>query len=325
MTSAGATGGIAPAGASTAHMDELRSQAALWWTRLDAAPADAALGAAFEAWLALDPAHRLAYAEVAELGYALQQLEPELPATPALRPRRSLLAWLGRGAAATLLLAWGWLLLPGWWQDWRADAATGTGQVLRQVLADGSVLTLDGDSAVIVRYAAQGRELELLRGALHVEVRPDPARPLRVRAGERSATALGTAFSVDHDSGEVVVDHGRVRVEDGAARAEVGAGQAALPTATAAAGWMLRTVSSGAPDWNGGAPRLFDRAPLRQVLQVLDRHLPGRLWLRPHPALDQPVTALLDLHDPARALAQLCAAHGLRAHWWPGVVVVGAQ
>jgi ferric-dicitrate binding protein FerR (iron transport regulator) len=60
------------------------------------------------------------------------------------------------------------------------------------------------------------------------------------------------------------------------------------------------------------------------VLWVLDRYLPGRMWLREAAVLDTPVTAAIDLADPATALAQLCAAHGLRVQQWPGLFVIGA-
>ena len=160
-----------------------------------------------------------------------------------------------------------------------------------------------------------------MRGNLHVQVRPDPLRPFEVRAAEISATALGTAYSVDHDSGRVVVDHGRVAVEDDHGRVVVNAGQAALP---GTAGWQLSAAAVSPPDWTR-RQRVFEQVPLREVLMELDRYLPGRLWLRETVPLEASVTAVLDLHDPGLALSQLCAAHGLSLQYWPGVIVIGAQ
>lgn len=322
------TEGKPPVLTSHADMDdELQTQAAQWWARLEAAPADAPLAAQFEAWLARSARHRLAFAELASLGYALTQMDPERPLGSALAVRRVIRRsaaplWRWSGAVlAALLLAFGWLLLPHAWQNWRADQLSAVGQRTRSTLDDGSVLQLDTDTAVIVHLLPDRRELELLRGALYVEVQPDAARPFTVRAGARSATALGTAFSVDFDSGRVAVSHGLVRVQEASARADVPAGRTAEPDSK---GWRLHASAAQAPDWTRGQ-RVFEQVPLRVVLEALDRYLPGRMWLRDAPALSRPVTAVLNLDDPERALAQLCAAHQLAVHHWPGVIVIEGQ
>lgn len=322
------TEGMPPVVASDAEMEtELQTEAAQWWARLEAAPADARLAAQFETWLARSSRHRLAYAELASLGYALTQMDPERPCGSALAVRRVVRRsvapiWRWSGALmAALLLVFGWLLLPHSWQNWRADQLSAVGQRTRSTLDDGSVLQLDTDTAVIVHLLPDRRELELLRGALYVEVQPDASRPFTVHAGGRSATALGTAFSVDFDSGRVAVSRGLVRVQAAASRADVPAGQTAEP---APQGWRLHASAAQAPDWTRGQ-RVFEQVPLADVLAALDRYLPGRMWLRDVPDLSRPVTAVLNLEDPDRALAQLCAAHQLAVQHWPGVIVIEGQ
>lgn len=315
--------GNTPTAASTEIMQiQLQEEACSWWSQIEARPADAALAQALESWLARSDRHRLAFAEVTGLAYALVQLDSEpLPAPGFRGPWRRLGYGLGGALLSLLLLALGWLWLPQTWQNLGADDYTRTGEIRTRTLADGSVLTLDSDSAVRVHISPQRRELELLRGALWVQVQPDPLRPFTVQSDGRSATALGTAYSVEYQSGRVVVSHGRVRVIDGVQQSELAAGEAAWPQP---AGWLVRTAPEGAPDWTMGQ-RVFEQRPLREVLLELDRYLPQRLWLAQVQMLEAPVTAILDLADPQRALQQLCDAHGLRLRDWPGVSVISAQ
>jgi len=95
----------------------------------------------------------------------------------------------------------------------------GHGQQLTQSLADGSVLHLDTDSAVTVRYGSGLRQVEVDRGQVVFEVAHDPARPFRVTAGSAQVVALGTQFDV-YLQGEVTmvtVVEGRVSVGPGIA------------------------------------------------------------------------------------------------------------
>lgn len=93
---------------------------------------------------------------------------------------------------------------------------TGLGQRTTLTLDDGSVVTLDTDSEVRVLGMAATRSLALVRGRAFFKVAKDPARPFLVKAGDKTVRALGTAFGVRLDQGEVTVTlvEGRVRVEE---------------------------------------------------------------------------------------------------------------
>lgn len=323
------TEGNSPCSASAPDMTlSIRESAAQWWLRAEAAPADRLLAQQLERWLDADDRHRLAYAELACLSGALAQLRAEDVAAvsgwrrdePTRAPPRDAWRWLAQALGVLVLVALGWWWLPDWIVHWRSDLHTAVGEIRTQTLADGSVLTLDSDSAVSLRWSDSRRELRLLRGVLHVQVARDPLRPLTVHSGGLSARAIGTAFSVDAVRHEVRVDAGRVRVHlAGLPDVELDAGQAAQ---VLDAGWQRATITAQAPDWSRGQ-RIYQAVRLREVLNDLDRYLPQRLWLRAAPVLEQPVSAVLDLGDPARALQQLCAAHGLAVQHWPGVLVIG--
>ena len=63
-------------------------------------------------------------------------------------------------------------------------------------LDDGSVVTLNTASQLVVDYSGQVRRILLERGEAYFEVAKDSDRPFTVDLGLRSVTAVGTAFNV---------------------------------------------------------------------------------------------------------------------------------
>ena len=92
--------------------------------------------------------------------------------------------------------------------------ATHHGEQQTQRLADNSVLHLNTDTVITVRYSKTERLVVLESGEADFEVAPEPQRPLRVLAGAAEAVALGTQFDVrlNGDSTVVTVIEGRVGV-----------------------------------------------------------------------------------------------------------------
>lgn len=81
-------------------------------------------------------------------------------------------------------------------------------------LPDNSILVLNTNSFVQVRYTANERIIELQRGEINIEVAHDKSRPLSVLAGGKVIQAVGTAFNVDVRAGsvELIVTDGKVLV-----------------------------------------------------------------------------------------------------------------
>lgn len=95
------------------------------------------------------------------------------------------------------------------------------GEMRRLVLADGSVLTLNTDSAVVVRMAKDRRRIALKRGEASFEVAHDASRPFLVTAGDLTVRAVGTAFDVRLRGGrvDVAVTEGVVELSNAGGRA----------------------------------------------------------------------------------------------------------
>jgi transmembrane sensor len=253
----------------------IAEQAAEWFV-VNREPLDAAQRAAFGEWLRRSPRHEAAYLGLLRLSRRLQSAAAEAPSIEALleevrsedaagvrpsaarrrarpaafAPRPWLYAALAAGLACVgLLMFWGRVIRPA------PQAAqvlggyyfTGHGQQLTQPLADGSLLHLDTDSAVYVRYERGLRQVEIGRGQVIFTVAHDPDRPFRVTAGSAQIIAVGTQFDV-YLQGEVTlvtVVEGRVAVRPSSSAGSAAAGTRA--PMQVAAGQQVRVVRGELP------------------------------------------------------------------------------
>lgn len=210
------------------------------------------------------------------------------------------------------------LLAPGWlvWQQYPgallfADLDTGTGQWRETRLEDGSRLTLAGGSAVNLHFTASGREVELLRGEIRVDVAADAQRPFLVVTGDGSIRALGTRFVVSKQAEATDLSMLESKV---VARAREGQGEAVV-----AAGQQLRirrdglgspqAIDAQATDQAWQQHRLLARGlPLPEVLAQLERQYAGVLSFDREALAHIQVFASLPLDNPQRALQLLEAS-----------------
>ena len=153
-----------------------------------------------------------------EAAAANPQQEFQDPAVVRPRTRRRLYVPLAAAASAAAIVV-AFLLSSA--PVYEASYSTAVGEHQEIVLPDESVIMLNTDSVVTVRYSDDRREIHLERGEAHFDVTPAPARPFRVAAGLGSVRAIGTAFNVHLDDGtvEVLVEEGVVEVETGDSRA----------------------------------------------------------------------------------------------------------
>jgi transmembrane sensor len=88
------------------------------------------------------------------------------------------------------------------------------GEQLTRRLADDSVLHLNTDSAITIRYGKHERVAVLTSGEAHFEIAHEPERAFRVLAGSVEVRDLGTKFDVrlGRDSTVVTVVEGEVAV-----------------------------------------------------------------------------------------------------------------
>ncbi|WP_169055102.1 FecR domain-containing protein [Azospirillum sp. TSA2s] len=208
---------------------QIKAEATEWVVRLCGRPLDAGQKKAFDRWLARSPVHHHMFERASALWQDLGQLRDcaalPIPAMASAyshsrraRGRRS--AWGHITAlAASLLIICG---LGGLWfgnplPTLMADHATAPGELRMVTMPDGSIAELGPASAIVVRFTAEERRIELLSGLVHLSVVPKAkaeGRPFVVEAANGSAEALGTRFTVERgpDSVNVTVTEHDVRV-----------------------------------------------------------------------------------------------------------------
>lgn len=237
-------------------------------------------------------------------------------------------AMLGMAAIAILAATGGEPMLA-----LQADVRTAVGETRDIGLTDGSRVRLGSDSAIAFRFTDTERRIELLQGEAVFEARsvdadaskPQPERrPFVVAAASGTTRALGTRFIVER-----LATHTRVvGVEHQVAVAIAAAPQSAT---TLSPGQVLRYDASRVGPVESLSPQLaeaeakgqlvFERTPLVDVVQRLNRHFVGHLSVRGDAARRE-VSGVFPASDVEGAITALRAELGLKALRLPGVVVL---
>ena len=263
----------------------LYEQAAAWVIRLNAEPSEADLEK-FALWQAQGPQYERAYEE-ASLAWTAVGENSASPRLLAMRrgalerSGRYTRRWNRRGIAAGLTALISVSLGVLYVTSLRAppeqlfETARGEQRVI--VLADGSRMSLDAMTRVKVVYSHDERRVTLSAGRANFEVARDLARPMNVRAGPRTVTALGTVFTVERELHEVVVTlvEGRVAVTSG---------NEARPLIEMQPRQQLRIKDSGAVVMRDGldpvlalawreGKLIFDNEPLTDVVATMNNYV----------------------------------------------------
>ncbi|TXI04161.1 MAG: iron dicitrate transport regulator FecR [Rhizobium sp.] len=194
----------------------------------------------------------------------------------------------------------------------RADFSTGTAEIRRVSLPDGSVVTLGPDSGIGLSFTERRRDVRLLYGMVFAEVARDADRPFVIGVDNITATALGTAYDVSNDGGfvTIAVDHGLVQVDAPLVdRARLAAGQ-----------WLrvdpdgrrfdrgIRDVGQSAA-WRNGMI-VADNEPIAAVIARITRWQAGEVLIAdPNLGLLR-ISGVFDLNHPLRALEAVVQPYG---------------
>lgn len=165
----------------------------------------------FSEWLGKSSAHRAAFARVKLTWRKMDELKHLLAdgTDPARAANWYRTGWSRRRivpiAAAVGALAFGFIT---WWVSYSSvhDAIyyTTVGQQQEIQLPDQSVISLNTDSEIVVRFSREDRRVQLTRGEAYFNVSPHAARPFLVFAGTGLIRAVGTAFNVELKDGDLV-------------------------------------------------------------------------------------------------------------------------
>lgn len=316
----------------------IEKQAVAWFTRMNGKPSPSDKQD-FARWLATSEAHARIYRDVEALWSDLGPLADTLAGRESpglagpmerireLRRKRGL-GRVGAGIALCLaLLAGGWIWLerPHLLQDWRADYVTARGEQRSIVLADGSTLLLDADTALEVDLSAARRRIRLLRGTAFFTVRPSEV-PFTVEARNGEARVLGTAFEVAARDGEevsVTLDHGSLKVGllDRPQDVVLKPGES-VDYGASGLGPARPVDLEEATAWRMGR-FIFTNARLADVLQQVGRYRDGRIVLLGSALSEKRVSGNIALRDTDAALAAVQSSVGFRMTVLGRLTVIG--
>jgi transmembrane sensor len=268
---------------------EVQEAAAYWSVRLANEPSEADL-AVFEAWIAENPLHLQVFNQAEDTlsligehsaGPELLAMRRDALERARQSQRRRWLGGVSLDRRQLAVAAAGLVAVPAgaaWWMMRRPAGerlSTGVGEQRTVTLSDGTRVTMDAMSEVRVDYSRDLRLLELTSGRAFFAVAKDINRPLRVRAGSRAVTALGTAFSVEREIAGMLVTlvEGRVAVSDPRANAPIEmTPHQALRLSDAAAPSLTSNIDSGrALAWRDGQV-VFDDVDLATAVARMNTY-----------------------------------------------------
>ncbi len=274
--------------------ERIAQEAGDWLARLHCEDVDETDRERFRQWLEAHPSHRRVYDDMLRTWQRFERAGPLVRTVTTghmlgtlqqhARPR----PWLRAVAAGLAILAvLGWL---AWSSLGSPDSMrTDVGQQAAVVLADGSRVDLNTNSAMQVEYNGSARIIRLGRGEAHFEVAHDAARPFWVIAGGTWIRAVGTAFDVyiRPASIEIMVTDGQVQfaaAPRGPARRPSDALLARTSHSLLGAGQKVQYDGAGAQirgatphelrrsrAWRSGTLE-FDSQTLGEVLEELSRY-----------------------------------------------------
>lgn len=292
-----------------ADIDIALSDAAIeWLVKLKSGRATRDDEAEFQRWRAQSPEHEAAAREAETLWYGVGLAGNEVRAAERKRARARLTrrTLLGGGV---LLVAGAGLRVSGIvGPRLFADYVTAVGEQRTVALADGSTATLNGYTALSVKFTDTQRSLTLHEGQATLTVAPDARRPFLVDANGGETRALGTVFDIDIRPTEtaVTVLEGRVSVSTDANSADV----------SLTADQRVRYVPHGSPSaieavdadaetaWRRGK-LIFNSRPLADVIAELERHRRGTIVIASPSLRSLAVTGVFDTSDPEAILTTI--------------------
>jgi transmembrane sensor len=335
----------------------IAEQAAEWFVANREGLTDAVQRDTFATWLKTSPVHVEEYLGVALVARDLRRAaEPDTPLEVLLERARSAgngnvhaidagtfgsmerapgQRWtLAAAAAAAVLAAAGLALL--WWSGDRTSVAryaTRHGEQASERLPDNTVLRLNTDTAVRVRYSRRERLVEIERGEVLFEVAGEPGRAFRVTAGFAETYALGTKFDVYRklDATVVTVVEGRVAV--GLAPDRPGASTSAGRMVSVHAGEQIQVTQGRLPA--AAAPVetqrstawlrreiVFEQEPLANVAAEFNRYSTTPIEIEPPALRALPISGVFSADDTESFVAFLRSLEGVRVEVTPSRIRV---
>jgi len=316
------------------NLNQVDIEALRWLALMERGPLLPQEQGRFAAWVAADIRHQGAIIRAQAASLRLDRLAALAGGRSVVEPfpheqsrlrknitRRGMIATAASAAGLVGIGAWrgrGWIE-EIWGGTWYASSV---GELKKVVLADGSVITMNTQTQLRVRYTGERRDIQLARGEAMFAVAPDAKRPFAVRVGDWTAVALGAASAVrrlDEPTADVVVTEGVVQLlpVDGRvseARPRLAANQKAL---LGAGGRVEVSQVSDSQIGQRLAWRtrlvVFAGEPLRQALVEMNRYSNRRIVVDDPALAERRIAGVFSTTDSQTFVSAMTATLGLEA------------
>ncbi len=282
------------------------TEAADWLIRTQESPLSKQEQAQFDSWHAQSKDHQKAWRMAQTLSRSFQSVPSGLGNTVLKRSqkdRRQLIKLLSGLLVVPVTGVIAFETLPI--SSWTADLSTATGEQNTQLLADGSRVTMNTQTAVNILFDDEIRRVHLISGQIQISTVKDAhSRPFIVTTKYGQVEALGTVFQLNQLSNSIEVSVQQDTVEVTTLSGEkqlLQAGQTVVfsqydvshpkPSHTADSAWVEGQL-------------IVDEEKLSQVIYEISRYRHG--WLRCSPDVaNLKVSGVFQLHDTDTVLRNL--------------------
>lgn len=194
------------------------------------------------------------------------------------------------------------------YQSQQQQFITAVGENNSASLADGSIVYLNGDTALTVNHNEKSREVSLPHGQAYFDIAHEPQRPFIVQLDTASVQVVGTAFDIDRltNKTEIRVYEGIVKVNaDKTLMLRKGEG-----VVLQNGHWQttFKLIGMQLPDWRTGWLEVSQQ-PLGDVVTRLNRYADKPIRISGQS--DLPVSGRFNLTAPQQALQLLSAMDDL--------------
>jgi len=295
------------------RQDKTATQATYWQAQLSSDMVTEQHRREFELWLDERPENKMAWREVNAFWAGLDSLtEADIADVtssrviafkrphrirPSSRYTRPALAM-----AASLLLMVSLVYTQGGF--YFADYTTPPGKQRSVILADGSEIIMNTDTAISVDYSTQHRQITLHDGEAYFTVAADAKRPFEVQTHSGQVRALGTEFNIKTGQNDVTVtvyQHAvRVTAENGKVIESLPEGQQVAFSDDALSAATTANLQRGQA-WRKQR-MIFQDRPLAEVIAELNRYRSGSIIVMNNDIKTLPITGVFATDDTNIAL-----------------------
>lgn len=318
---------------------KVNEEATEWWLQLQGQAMSRQQREAFVDWLRESPVHVAEMLRVASVHGALEQFEnwARIATEGSGDDQQVVIALHDSGEAASTKQRWlrrSWpiaaavaglavvtaLLLPAV----RGQVMeTDRGERREVVLADGSVVQIDPESRLRVRFEEHTRRVVLDSGRVLFRVAKNPDRPFLVEADSTTVRAVGTAFGVERrEQGVIVtVSEGKVAIESRSATAApisqrtasdvkvddprifLTANEQVTVASSGGSATSIRKVDSArALAWAEGRLN-FENTPVAEVVAQFNRYNSIQLHVEDEELARRPISGVFNAANPQSFIA----------------------